>query len=473
MVVTGAWQHGVVNQVNPSLPAELLHAVAERSGRIALVVGAGCSLEPPTSLKLSTTYSLDVYRQLVHDGLLEDGECNTPEDLSALTSTVWEKHGGQAPVVERLPRNEFRQAQPNRGYLIAAALLRERVASAVLSLNFDLAMTTGLGRVSASEVDVVPGPEAAAQLGVATLIYLHRNVDEHNLDRWILRTEALADEWQGGWEQVVTQRVMSCPIVVFAGLGSPASVLTETVTHVRDAVSASHRAYVVDPAAETQFKEALHLQPEAHIQLGWCAFMDALAERLLEEFRHSMQAACTELCTAHGWADEALLVAGTCERMHSIGLVELGALRASWLLDSSLYIPEDERRELLADLLLGAALVERHAGGDAHFRENGVVELHRDGAQMTSFLAASGRGTLRWSALEAKVLSAIGEIRTIDRPRAALLSGVLGGRPTDVAAPEDLLGDLVDDIARGEMRPDLVLVDEVRSDPDQAQRLVA
>jgi len=462
-----------MSPANPPLPADLLHAVAERSGRIALVVGAGCSIEPPTGLQLATAYSLDVHRQLVQDGLLADGECESPEDLSALTSTVWEKHGNQSPIVERLPRREFRQAQPNNGYLIAAALLRERVVSVVLTLNFDLAMTTGLGRLSAKEVDVIPGPDAAAQLGSATLIYLHRNVEEPDANHWILRTEALQQEWQGGWEEVVTQRVMSCPVVVFAGLGSPAAVLTDTVTRVRNAVGASHQAFVVDPAKETDFQKVLRLPAEAHIRLGWCDFMGVLAERLTDEFKNSMQIACAELCDEHGWGDEAGFIAELSDRLHSIGLVELGALRASWLLDPDLYSPDDARRGLLADLLLGVGLVERHCGGKAQFRDNGSVQLYSDGATAAPFLAMSGRGTLRWSALEARVLESLSRIRGIDRPRAALLSGVQGGRPDAIAAPEDVVGDWSDDIAQGETRPELVTVDEVREDPTQSRRLVA
>jgi hypothetical protein len=458
---------------NPPLPPELLHAVAERAGRLALVVGAGCSLEPPTGLQLATAYSLDVYRQLVQDGLLAEGECDHPEDLSALTSTVWERHGNQVPVVERLPLREFRQAQPNSGYLIAAALLRERVVNAVLTLNFDLAMTAGLGRVSAKEVDVVPGPAAAAQLGSATLIYLHRNVDELDPNRWILRTEALQQEWKGGWEEVVAQRVMSCPIVVFAGLGSPAAVLTETVRRVRKAVSASHRAYVVDPAAETDFQDALELPAEAHIRLGWGAFMEVLADRLVEDFKNSLEVACAELCGEHGWGDEAGFVAGLCERLHELGLVDLGALRASWFLDSALYTPDDARRGLLADLLLGVGLVERHYGGVAHFRENGIVQLYRHGTMSAPFLVVSGSGTLRWNAIEAKVHKSLNDIRGIDRPRAALLGGVQGGRPDAIAAPEDVVGDWSADIAQGESRPELVTVDEIREDPTHCQRLVA
>jgi len=52
------------------LPDHLLQAVAERTGRIALVVGAGCSLEEPTNLKLSRAYSLKVHADLVRDGAI-------------------------------------------------------------------------------------------------------------------------------------------------------------------------------------------------------------------------------------------------------------------------------------------------------------------------------------------------------------------------------------------------------------------
>lgn len=463
-----------VTAANPSLPPELLHAVTEQGGRIALVVGAGCSLEAPTGLELATTYSLEVHRQLIQDGLLTAAECSAPEDLSVLTSTVWEKHADQAPVVVRLPRSKFRQAQPNRGYLVAAALLRERVVSAVLTVNFDLAMTTALGRVSASEVDVVPGPAAAGQLGSAAVIYLHRNVDEVDANRWILRSEALQEEWRDQWEDVIAHRVMSSPVVVFAGLGSPAALLTETVTWIRKAISTTHLAYVVDPAAEPQFQRALGLPPDAHIRLGWGDFMELLAVRLTEEFRHSLETSCLEMCSEHGWDAEAGPATALCKRLHSLGLVDLGALRAAWLLDHpSLYTPDDERRGLIADLLLGIGLVEQRHSAEAHFRSDGTVRLYRAGRALPSFLAASGQGTLRWAALEARVLKVLGDYQGIDRPRAALLSGVSGGRPDTIAAPEDVIADWASDITQGTPRPELVTVDEIRSDPAYSDRLVA
>src|SRR2546421_11865506 len=97
----------------PEVPGHLLQAVADRTGRIAVVVGAGCSLEPPTSLELSSTYAVQVHEQLILDRVLDVGECTEPNDLSAVATAVWTKTRTQEPVVTRLPRPRFRNAQPN------------------------------------------------------------------------------------------------------------------------------------------------------------------------------------------------------------------------------------------------------------------------------------------------------------------------------------------------------------------------
>src|SRR5579863_9870086 len=163
---------------NGDLPDQLLQAVADRNGRITLVVGAGCSLDPPTNLKLSSAYSLEIHADLVRDGVLANGECPTPKDLSALSSAVWAKRASQEAVVTRLPRNEFRNACANSGYRVAAALMREGSVSAVLSLNFDLALSHALAELSADDVSVVAGPSSTRDLGSLVVVYLHRNVNE-------------------------------------------------------------------------------------------------------------------------------------------------------------------------------------------------------------------------------------------------------------------------------------------------------
>lgn len=458
----------------PEMPADLLHAVAECQGRVVLVVGAGCSIEQPTGLKLASEYAAEVLRKLVLDGILADGDCDNPQDLSLVASAVWSRHGTQAAVVERLPRAEFRTARPNEGYLIAAALLREGAVSCVLTLNFDLAMSSALTELTASGVEVIVGPQHLPYLGSSTVIYLHRNVDEDDPDRWILRREALEEEWREDWQEVVARRVMAAPVTVFAGLGSPAAILTETVTRIRAAVSDALKTYVVDPADATAFQAALDLPPESHLRAGWVDFMRRLGARVAAEHCAALEVAARALCTEHGWDGESEHTASLCSRFTGLGLVLSGKLRALWLLDTQGYAPDDARRGLTADLLLGLGLVERELGARAHFREDGAVEFRQDGTIVASVLVVSGGGTRRWTALEPRVRAVAASLRPETRPACAILGGVQGSRPEQIAPPEDLLsGDAGDDIITGEPVMNLVMIDELRNDAARIRELAA
>jgi hypothetical protein len=454
-------------------PPELLHAVAEQRGLVVLVVGAGCSLDAPTGLKLSRVYAIEANRKLELDDILAPGECPDPTDLSAVASVVHSKTGSQAAVVERLPRSEFRTARPNAGYLVAAALLREGALGCVMTLNFDLAMSHALTDLSASNVAVVAGPEDLSDLGAAALIYLHRNVEQLDVEKWILRREALEEEWRDDWQEVVAQRVMAAPVTVFAGLGSPAAVLTETVTRIRAAVADALRTYVVDPAEETAFKAALALRDEAHIRLPWHEFMQELGQRVVAEHCAATQAACETLCEDNGWDDELPFVGGLCKRLSDLGLVLAGKLRARWLLDTQGYAPDDARRPLLADLLLAVGVIERGVDAPAHFRDDGVVEFRRDGKIVATVMLASGGGIQRWTAMEARVAAAAADIRPAFRPTHAIVGGAQGMRPQDVVPPLDVItGDGEGDIIGG---PHLMMlaIEELRGDTETLIQLVA
>src|SRR4051812_48950347 len=117
-----------------ALPTELLQAVsAEEGGKIALVIGAGCSFEAPTSLPFSKGLSEDAHRQLIENGVLAEGECPDPSDLSKVADAVYAKTGSQAALVSVLPLARFENAAPNDGYDLAVALLREHAVSDVMT----------------------------------------------------------------------------------------------------------------------------------------------------------------------------------------------------------------------------------------------------------------------------------------------------------------------------------------------------
>jgi hypothetical protein len=84
------------------LPAELLQAISSPGGgKVALIIGAGCSVEAPTSIPVSSTISLEIHRLLVADGVLQDGDCSDPTDLSLVADAVFSRKHSQREVVER------------------------------------------------------------------------------------------------------------------------------------------------------------------------------------------------------------------------------------------------------------------------------------------------------------------------------------------------------------------------------------
>lgn len=459
-----------------TLPADLLHAIAHPGGgRVVLVIGAGASLEAPTGIPLSRECSVEAHRRLVADGILADGDCQDSEDLSRVADAVVSATGSQRELVERLPFDQFRRAEPNEGSLMAAALLRERAVGCVMTLNFDLGMSAALTQVGAREdVGVVSGPSEHHRLANVNLIYLHRNV-EADPEAWILRTTALEEEWRGQWEDVIANRVISGPVTIFAGLGTPAGVLVETTAWIRRTIPEGAHAFQVDPGDREQsaFFARLDLPDEAYLRMGWCDFMSQLAARLVEDHRSALYDACRRLISTEGWNDQD--PAELCERVAGLGLLGLGRLRARWSLDSAPYAPRHlVTVDWLADLLLAVGLIERSTGAQAVFEEDGVVELRRDSQSLGSVILASGRGVRRWLALEAEIGQHSFRRRRRDpQPRFALVGGAQGERPGQVAPPSNVVGDEPESIVSGDGVFALVSVEELRTSPELAQRLVA
>jgi len=238
------------------LPPELLGAVASPGGgKIALVIGAGCSVEAPTGVPVSSVCSAEIHRRLVADGVLQEGDCADPTDLSLVADAVFAKTHSQRAVVERLlEQYDFKLATPNNGYLIAAALLCEGAISSVVTLNFDLALSNALSQLGGRTVGVVESPAELQRQKTINVYYLHRNVNAADPEQWVLRTDALREEWRGNWEQIIATSVLKSPIVVFAGLGSPIGVLIESVKLLRNALPHATTLYMADPGERASSK---------------------------------------------------------------------------------------------------------------------------------------------------------------------------------------------------------------------------
>lgn len=460
-----------------NLPSDLLQAVSSPSGgKIALVVGAGCSVEFPTSLPTSREWAIEVHRRLLRDRVLEEGDCSDPTDLSVVADAVFAKRNSQRDMVERLCEFNLKLATPNDGYRIAAAMLCEGVISSIITLNYDLALSNALSHLGAGiKVGVIERPEDLHRQESINVYYLHRNVNEADPELWVLRTAALEQEWKDHWESVIATNVLTAPVVVFVGLGTPIAVLVASAKLLRNALPAVTKFYQVDPVnmGESEFFRELHIDSSAYIQCGWCQFMDQLSQRLLEEYIHQLKQAVSQKVRDDGLPMENITDLLNC--LKNLGLVNLGALRANWLLYDRLYrsiVPDDFG--LMAFLLLTLAMMSRISGAAVIIVEDGLVEFIRENQTVTVLFIASGRGDRGMVAVEAEIQQRLKKYRSRRTPpQGVIVGGTWDTSISEKAAPADIIHEVgFENIVTGPSAFPMYHINELRASPERIHEIV-
>jgi len=222
-------------------------------------VGAGVSVEAPTSLPTAADCAAEAHRRLVLIRMVV-GRCADPRDLAAVADAVFEETSSQQPLVDRLPVARFIGAQPNDGHLLASALLRERAIASILTLNFDLAISTALKSVGALD-DVA-----------RVVVRRHQELSQNNLIYCTGRrstmppigySEQSRSPPSGRFlEEAITGRVLVTPVVVF--VDSAAQQEYSRNCQTREGVAWFWPEHLlcrsIEPAASTFFAE-LGLEP--------------------------------------------------------------------------------------------------------------------------------------------------------------------------------------------------------------------
>ncbi|MEA2634313.1 MAG: hypothetical protein QOH92_1080 [Chloroflexota bacterium] len=459
-----------------TIPANLVHHLLQTGGGgVSIVVGAGTSMEVPTSLKSASQYALKAHTELVAEGVILEGACPRPDDLAQVADAVFIATGSQVDVVLRLPQNEFRTARPNRGHLIAVACLLERAVSAVITLNYDMSFAAAITELGGGDrIGIIEGPEDGTLLRLTNLFFLHRSA-HRPAEEWIMRSVSLEESWKGGWEELVTAQIGGSPVVLFAGLGTPVPVLVATVKRVRGAYPGGQdRIFLAGPGAaeDSDFAAALNLAPANYIQLKWSLLMYAAASHLVRRMCGGLLDAARVI--EHQRAYPSGPVAETCARLQQLDLVDLGKLRAAWLLSSEPYQVEvPGQSPLLADILLGIALIEGHVGLQARFAPTGIVALAGDQRESPTVAFASGSGHLNWLTVEAKLNNRLAQLPAgTPRPGYAVVSAVHGGR-VQAASPPDIVRDAEEDSIIFERPLTMLDMEEVRANSELAEKLVA
>ncbi len=458
------------------IPSSVLKAAGDPGGgKLVIVMGAGCSIEDPSGLPDSRTCSLEIWRRLQYDGVLENGDCSNPEDLSCLADAVYAKCGSQSEVVNRLPA-EFRLVAPNAGSMLAAALLREGVAQNIVTLNFDLAMTHALARLGPdAKISVLRRPGDHENMGSQNLVYLHRNVEAEDPETLILRTAALEEQWQSGWEEVIARIALATPVAIFAGLGTEVGVLVASATRLRATLGDSLTLVQVDIGTreDSVYADKLEIDDEHFISRGWSDFMQALGERVAQAQAGALEKAAKAVVKEHGVVEEEMMP--LLERLAHAGLLYLGELRAKWTLDpKKAYCSADEvNAESVGDLLLGIAMLERLTGCEANFVDDGLLELVRDGSSVALVAVGSGQGVAAWTTAEQRLRGVQGQHAALAlSPTFGLLAHVKA-RPEAIAPPADIVAAKTPrSIVTGPGVFPIFELEQLRSEPSEALALV-
>lgn len=471
-----------------NLPPDLLIAIASKEGgRVVLVTGAGCSVEGPTNLPMAGQCSVEAHRKLVLDGILNEGDCIDPSDLSALADLVKSKRDGrQAELVDRLPITEFKNASPNEGHRITAALLVEGAIANVITLNFDLALSHALADIGVgSGVSVIAGPEQHSRMGRSNLIYLHRNIDS-NPEDLILTTKALDEAWVDKWEEFVAKWAMVTPVTVFAGLGSSCGVLRHAAAKLKDALGKYVHLLFANPDtfADAIFAKEMGISDADYVQCGWVELMRKLGERFHLETIARIYEACNELSQREGWVDP--ITGGSAEDIEALtslikdlDMLSFGKARAAWLMKDCAY-PKFEESHLfsIADLLLAIGYISGQLHSAIRIKSDGEVIFDLDGVPGVKVRLFDGSSRkYRWLTLESELKQ---RQRTdphfrLQSTKRILACGMTGQKPGMASPPESIIagGNGVGSIIDAEIEWSYWGIDEIRTDPTAIDRFLA
>lgn len=399
----------VVTPQNKTPPPWVLDAVASCESRIVFVIGAGCSKEKPTCLPLASECAQEGYRKLVEDNVIEEADGINKSDLSAVADLAYEATGSNDALVQRLTPQRFLNAGPNYGHKLTIALMLEGAIQDVVTLNYDLALSNAVSQVAGStrRISHIHGPEHHDRLSTSNIIYLHRSAFSP-YSEWILTTRQLDEGWKDDWQEVIANRIAPVPVIVFAGLGAPAAVLTETIRRIQTILADSgNRLCYANPTelGESPFATDLGVTNENHVCLGWCDFVAELAERLKRERVAELVAEIGQVLDGYELPIETDEVQAA---LDGIDLLLLGRMCAVALLDnSSDYRPAVATDAgLLAYLLASVQIIAKSLEAPLHITRDGDARifLPQNGANIT-FVLGSGRGNRRFSAITTEIVS--------------------------------------------------------------------
>jgi hypothetical protein len=280
----------------------------------------------------------------------------------------------------------------------------------------------------------------------------------------------MANAWQNQWQGALAGSVLTAPVLVFAGLGSPAPILEATINRIWSEIGEHQQCYFVDPVprASSGLYNCMARPKDGYVELSWCSFMRELADAVVKGQLQRLAQMCSAIVAARGMT--ALDLSRVIAVIAAAGLIALGELRANWLRKNRAYLPESQsQNELIADLFLGIALIEQLTQSTCRLENRSEFSFWRDATLIGTLQVASGCGVMDALLVQTQ-LTREGSAYGAQKFRSVLVAHVIGSvedetvpLPMDVADAE---ARVPDDIVSPEEKPALLSLEKLRGQPN-------
>jgi hypothetical protein len=434
-----------------------------------MVLGAGCSVEPPTSLPITKDCSNTAHDELVEDGILDEDDCSNPDDLSELADVVKDKTGNQTELVRRLPKREFENCDPNRGHLISVALILERKINYILTLNYDLSLRhANRDLKNGQKIPVIQGPENLAELGDRGIVHLHRSANAEP-EEWILTTDDL--EQIDDWREVISRKAIGETVTIFAGLGSTVEILINSTQEINNIIPDQSEVYIVDiiDKEDSAYFNSLGLPEDNYQQMSWCDFAKEIEKYTVKQQQEELREKCNSIASDENWDTENINEIITI--LSEKGLINLGFIRGAWLQENRYFPWHEITVDWIAQLILGIDLLLQKTGFDIDFEKDGVIVFFDEDKTIRNLIVMHGRGK-RWSQIELEIEEKIKDKPTPRLPSDIIYTGVSGGDPDDISCPDNISrGNQTSDVISG-WQPSYYNFNNLRHNPDKISEVM-
>lgn len=220
------------------------------------------------------------------------------------------------------------------------------------------------------------------------------------------------------------------------------------------------------PFGTLPFTAALDVAAPEYREVGWCDFMQEVADRVLSEHWLRFEQACRALETERNLLVQDL--ARIADAARRLGLVGFGVARARWLMHDGPYARVGlVNPQLIADLLLTVSFVAAGLGGAVTLREDGAAEVREGGRVIAVMGLATGGGVRTLVAVEAAIAAHRKYWPWKDTPPRKIV--VTGHLPSAIAPtpPISIVAEVdEDDIISAQVSPQVLSAYEVLTSPN-------